>query len=375
MSIPTIISLVFGKIIGRFGGTALPGLVGLKLCPGLINQIAEKNNLSSVVITGTNGKTSTARLLGAVLTEKQISFISNSSGSNLLRGIATCLINQTGVSGKLKPKIAVWEVDEAAVPAAVTALRPKIIVITNISRDQLDRFGEIDSLLTRWQKSLDSAPPETAVLVNAADRRLKVLRHPNLTYFGSARPGFGLTYPGKLAGKFNRDNLWAVAAICRCLKINRPRLMPTALAAAPAFGRGEVFPLNGCLYQINLVKNPASLKAVWQMLAGRRHLRRPLLLALNDNLADGTDVSWIWDAPFIGISRRRRAVIVSGRRAADLALRLKYAGLSPHLIKVEPNIGRACRRLQSQPGSPKYILPTYTAMLELRHFFKRPKWN
>lgn len=374
MSIPLIISLLIVKFLALFGGTALPGLVGLTMTPTLINQIIKKNKLRSIIITGTNGKTTTARLFGAVLTLAHIDFIHNRSGSNLLRGIATTLINQSNLTGKIGPKLAIWEVDEATVSQAIKAIKPEVLLITNLSRDQLDRYGEVDALVKLWQKSFTDLPKTCRILVNRADKRLRVLNHKNLNYFGQSRPGYGLNYPEEFKGKFNRDNLWAVGAICRCLRISSRLVRTAALTAPAAFGRGEKFTWNRDTYQINLVKNPASLRTVWKMLSAQG-FNRPLLLILNDRLADGTDVSWIYDAPFSGISRRRQPVVVSGRRAADLALRLKYAGLNPKLIQLEPKIGPAFKRLSGLPGSPKYILPTYTALLKLRRYLHQPAWN
>lgn len=375
MSSNLVISLLIAKIAALFGGTAIPGLIGLQLNRTLINQIVKKNKLDSIIITGTNGKTTTARLLGSVLSLAKIDYCHNRSGSNLLRGIATTLINQSSLTGKLKQKFAIFEVDEATVPAAIKELAPKIVVVTNLSRDQLDRYGEIDTLLNLWQKSFDSLPKTSQVLINAADRRLRPLRHPNRRYFGKKQTGTGLKYPSQFHGKFNYDNLWAVETIANCLGLDESLVPLAARSSPPAFGRGEVFSLEGKNYQINLVKNPASLKAVWQMLLDRKHLNQPLLLILNDLLADGTDVSWIWDAPLPELERRLTPVVVSGRRADDLALRLKYANLKTKLMIIEPKIDRAFNRLTRIPGSPKYILPTYTAMLELRRYLKKEPWN
>lgn len=375
MSSNLLISLLITKLVAFFGGTALPGLIGLRLNPALINQIVKKNKLRSIIITGTNGKTTTARLLGSVLSLAKISYCHNRSGSNLLRGIATTLINQSSLTGKLKQKFALFEVDEATVPAAIKALKPKIVVITNLSRDQLDRYGEIDTLIKLWQKSLDRLPQTSLVLVNAADRRLRPLRHQNLRYFGKSQPGLGLKYPRQFDGKFNYDNLWAVEAVTRYLRLDETLVSLAARSSAAAFGRGEALILKGENYQINLVKNPASYKAVWQMLLDRKHLNQPLMLILNDLIADGTDVSWVWDVPLPGLAGRRTPIVVSGRRAGDLALRLKYAGLNPKQIIVEPKIDRAFNRLQAIPGSPKYILPTYTSMLELRRHLNKEPWN
>lgn len=375
MSSYTIISLTIAKLLAGFGGTSLPGLVALKLNPALINQIVKKNQLQSIIVTGTNGKTTTAYLLSKILSLAGISCFRNASGSNLLRGIATTLINQSNIFGIVKSKMAVWEVDEAVFPKAVRVINPSVVIITNLSRDQLDRYGEVDHLLKLWQASLNEMPRESRILINAADQRLRRLKHKNLSYFGKSIPGLGLKYPSRFHGKFNQDSLWAAAAVCRHLKLN-PELVKTAAVKSPAaFGRGERFSYRGTTYQINLVKNPASFKAVWQMFLDRRCLNCPLLLLLNDRLADGNDVSWIYDVPFSQLKSRRRPIVVGGSRAHDLALRLKYAGLNPNLIQVKPKISQALNDLKNFPGPIKYIFPTYTAMLKTRQYLNRPAWN
>jgi UDP-N-acetylmuramyl tripeptide synthase len=375
MSSAFVISLNIAKFISLFGGTALPGFIGLRLYPNLINQIIKKNNLRSIVVTGTNGKTTTARLIGSLLTQAGISYCHNRSGSNLIQGIATALINQSDWLGNLDQPFAVWEVDEATVPKVIPALKPEILLITNISRDQLDRYGEINTLLNLWQQSFADLPPTAKIFVNAADPRLKSLSDPRLGSFGQTTPGQGLEYPTEFKGKFNQDSLWAAEAIARQLKLSSTLVAPAAKTATPAFGRGEVFKIKNENYQINLVKNPASFKAVWQMFLKRRHLNQPLLLLLNDLTADGTDVSWIWDVSFTNLSKRQTPIVVSGIRAPDLALRLKYAGLKPSLIRTEPKINLGFEKLKRLQGSPKYVFCTYTAMLELRRYLKRTPWN
>jgi UDP-N-acetylmuramyl tripeptide synthase len=374
MSISLVISLIIAKILARFGGTALPGLVGLTLTPTLINQIIKKNKIKSIIITGTNGKTSTAKLLSAVLSDKKIAFIHNHSGSNLMRGIATSLINQINIFGKTNKKLAIFEVDEASVLAAVNALNPKIIVILNLSRDQLDRYGEVDRLFNQWQLALQRLPASTRVLVNRADRRLRRLRHPGKLNFGSAIAGRGLAYPPAFAGMFNRDSLWAVIALGRLLGFSSNQVKTVACKTPPAFGRGEVLHRDGACYQINLIKNPASFQAIWQMLLSRGNLNQPLLLILNDGVADGRDISWIYDVRLKRLHLRKTPVVVSGRRSAELALRLKYAGLDPNLLIIESKLKQAFRHFAALPGKNKFILPTYTAMLQLRRFLGLKPW-
>jgi len=326
------------------------------------------------VITGTNGKTTTCRLVGEMLRLGGINYLHNASGSNLIRGIATTLINQSSLSGKLTAATAVWEVDEAALPAVLSAVNPEIVLITNLSRDQLDRYGEIDTLINQWQKGLDKLSAGR-LIINTADRRLRRLHHPRLSRFGKKIPGLGLKYPPQFRGKINYDSYWAAEAIARALRLDDNLPLLAARSLPPVFGRGERLLLQHRICQINLVKNPASFKAVWQMILDRKHLNQPLLILLNDHFADGTDISWIYDVDFNRLARRRRPVIAGGTRAAELGLRLKHAGLNPKLIVVEPALNRAVIRLSKLPGKIAYILPTYTAMLALRRYLGKKAWN
>ena len=352
-------------------GSALPGLVATSLDPNFVGKLAEKNRLKSVIITGTNGKTTTAYLLGNVLKLGNVGFIRNSTGSNLLRGVASKLIEQTSLFGILPVKLAIWEIDEAVVPEAIKQLKPEIVLITNLSRDQLDRYGELNTVLSRWQQSFARLPKKAKVIINAADPRLRVLKWPKLITFGKSHLKSGRLFPPHLSGKFNYDSIWAVTILCQELKVKVKSITNIAKKLPPPFGRGESFVINGEKYQLNLVKNPSSFNTVWQMLQGKGIFQQPLLIRLNDLLADGTDVSWIWDVNFTGLEKRQAPVIVSGTRAFDLALRLKYAGLNPKLIRVKPEIKPALKLLKKQKSSKKYLLATYTAMRELRRLIAK----
>ncbi|MCX6816522.1 MAG: MurT ligase domain-containing protein [Candidatus Beckwithbacteria bacterium] len=358
-------SIIIGKIINKFcrvfslGGTALPGLVILKINSDFINQLVKTNQLKSIIITGTNGKTTTCRLIGEIFKTHRINFIHNRSGSNLMRGIASSLINQSDVFGHLKEKFAIWEIDEAAVKEAVKQLKPEIILFNNLSRDQLDRYGEVDSILKLWQESLQLLPKTSQVLINQADARLKTLSFPRIVYFGQPLS----------PGQYHQYNLEAAKTVANVLRLD-PQLTTQGLTRfRPAFGRGEELVLNDKPIKIFLVKNPAGFNAIWQMLQDQNQLNKRLLIILNDLIADGTDVSWIWDIDFNYLNSRKTPITVSGTRALDMALRLKYAGLNPHLIQLEPNIKKALSY------SPDYILPTYTAMLKLRQIIFKQKFD
>lgn len=373
-------SIIIGKIISRLlrflsskGGTALPGLIALKLNPNLINQIVKKNRLESVIITGTNGKTTTSRLLGSMLQAQNLPFLHNRSGSNLLRGIATALINQSDISGRLKVKLArpdsarlaIWEIDEAVVFTAVKQLQPKIILFNNLSRDQLDRYGELDTILKSWQESLSILPADAQVIINRTDQHLKQLHFPQITYFGQ---------PLSL-GQYLQANILAAQALAQALKLKPSSINQGLQSFRPAFGRGETFTFDQKQIKISLVKNPAGLTAVLNQLQDNHQLNQPLLIALNDLIADGTDVSWIWDADLEILKDRRTLIIVSGLRATDLALRLKYAGVNQKFIRIQPRLNQAWQKFIAQPGQNCNVLPTYTAMLKLRQIIFKQKFD
>jgi len=419
----------FCRLLPHIGGTALPGLISLKLDKNLISKLVKLNQLQSIIITGTNGKTTTSRLLGTILNTHSTPFLHNRTGSNLLRGIASTLINQSSLTGRLSIQLALWEVDEAAAPQAIKQLKPKILLFTNLFRDQLDRYGEINTILKNWQTSLKSLPKTSTLIVNlddpslnhlastwshqlitfglpqhlstktslahAADalfcpRCLKPLKfthiftshlghyHCSKCSFKRLQPQITLkslpSTPSSLPGLHNLYNLLAATAVAQTLNIKKSIINQAIKAYQPAFGRAETFKLNKLTTNILLVKNPAGFNTTLETLKAKNHLSsKPLLLILNDLIADGTDVSWIWDVNFELLQKREIPIIVSGLRAHDLALRLKYAGIKPSLIIIKPSIKQALNYLKALSDSPGYILPTYTSMLKLREILRRKK--
>jgi len=417
------------RLLPHIGGTALPGLISLKLDNRLLFKLVKLNQLESIIITGTNGKTTTSRLLSTILNTDSTPFLHNRTGSNLLRGIASTLINQSSLTGRLSIQLALWEVDEAAAPQAIKQLKPKIVLFTNLFRDQLDRYGEINTVLTNWQTGLKSLPKTSTLIVNlddpslnhlastwpnqlitfglpknlstatspahAADalfcpRCLKPLKfthvftshlghyHCSKCSFKRLQPQITLkslpSIPSSLPGLHNLYNLLAATAVAQTLNIDNQTINQAIKAYQPAFGRAESFKLGQLPTNILLVKNPAGFNATLETLKDKNHLNsKPLLLILNDLIADGTDVSWIWDVNFELLKKRKIPIIISGFRAHDLALRLKYAGLKSNLIIIKPSIKKALDQLQVQSGSPGYILPTYTSLLQLREILRQKK--
>ena len=419
------------------GGTAMPGRFALKLCPDLLARLSK--NVRSVVITGTNGKTSSSRIVEQAFVEQGRSYFANRSGANLLSGITTEFVMNCTLSGKMKKSRAVIECDEAAAVKVFPQLHPRIVVVTNLFRDQLDRYGEVTHTLGIIRTAIESVP-EATVCVNADCSLCSslALSLPNrIVYFGiekGAVPSRGkpelsdathcirckteyaydyITY-GHLGGfrcpkcgyarhaadyavtdVIEQRSSGTTAAISirgekRVVEINLPALYNVynavgALAAAMeagidetsalralasfqcGFGRMEAFRLGKADVRMMLVKNPAGCNQVIDYLENL-HNRFVLAIFLNDRGADGTDISWIWDAEFErlnSIAGRIEKVIVSGDRAQDMRVRLKYAGIEDKNITVERDYEKLVTSLESLE-TDVCLMPTYTAMLELR---------
>ena len=427
--------------LGR-GGTALPGLVAERIDGRLVARLAAQLD-AVVLVTGTNGKTTTARMLAGILEAGGGRVVHNRAGSNLMRGIGAALIDAAGPSGALPPGAAgVFETDEATLREAARAVRPSALLIGNLSRDQLDRYGEIEAVREQWRETLAELPPETTVVLNADDPSVSTLARdargpvlhfgiddaavaeppdaaqrsldalwdeesgadyvyerrylahlglwacPGAAGDGPARPEPGVVareidldaadglaftlrsgdaerrVQAPLRGLYNVYNALAAAAAATALGLPAADVAGGLAGTAAAFGRQEELLVEGHAVRILLGKNPAGVNAALRTLTpgGPQHL----LVLLNDGLADGTDVSWIWDTDW-EVLHDAASLVVGGRRAADMALRLRYAGF-PEPLAVERSIEAALRaRLDAlPPGAPLVVLPTYTALLDVR---------
>ncbi len=397
-------------------GFALPGLVMERLDPTFLPRVLGRLPLGVVVVSGTNGKTTTTKMLTHVLRSQGLRVFTNNSGSNFTRGIVAQTLPVLNRHGYLDADIAVVELDEAHATHFVRLVPPRYSVLLNVLRDQLDRFAEIDYTATLLRTIASSTT--STVILNRDDSRIAALADcvppgVNVEYFGVLpqlgksvaseermyAPGFDsaieldqaalnpvdvvvhtvqdrhvqfscagqLQAPVGLAfdGLYNAQN--AAAALCAGRQILGPDAVDSsALTLAleevkPAFGRGEVLTINGHQVELVLVKNPAGFRLALNITSTTATLT---MIAINDNYADGRDMSWLWDVDF---SALEAVEIVTGVRAADMALRLTYDDIRPAWC--EPDLGQALRLLlqrQQQTGQSARIFCTYTAMLGLR---------
>jgi len=395
------------KVRGKSGGQALPGLVVETLVPGYLSAMLKQLPDGVTIITGTNGKTTTTKMVVELLQANGKRVLTNATGSNLTRGIISSVSQQAGKSGRLPFDVAVFELDEAYASQFTKVLRPRYVLGLNASRDQLDRFGEVDMVAKLIGDTMLSATER--IITNADDKRLSAIAAGADTpthYFGVApsllkyfprddevvavdQPakaalaadvplavellefsGARATYRiGKkrfavsleVTGQHNFQNAaGALALVQTMLPDAAPDVLVEGLSKVqPAFGRGQTFILkDGSELQLNLVKNPASFR---QGLASYIRPKTATMIAINDAVADSRDLSWLWDVDFTDL-RGTGVAITTGSRAPDMALRLKYDDVTVRTI--ESDLDLALQTFSKQPGD-KVIFATYTAMLKL----------
>ena len=432
---------------GGRGGTSLPGLVGLRVEPLLVSKLARQLD-TTIVVAGTNGKTTTTAWLGAALRADRRQLIHNREGSNMLRGVATTLARRSTLGGRIagrRPLVGLFEVDEAALPVILDQVRPSIVLLTNLFRDQLDRYSELALVADHWKAPLRALPASSTLVLNADDPLVAslgadvaarvlyfgveawpgeprahlarsadslycpgcggVLRFASVAYAhlghyccsacGRERPAAAISarvtsegvhgtslrvsmgdqsVESRLAtpGRYNVYN--AVAAIAAAVTSGVP--LDRAAAAVEgergAFGRAETIEAGGRSVRLYLIKNPTGADEVLRVLAGGLK-SGDLLSLLSDKAADGLDVSWIWDAEFELLASWGGRVTCGGTRAEDMALRLKYAGITSSPTVIPEDVGEAVRTaLEGTPvGGTLVIVATYTAMLAARDALAR----
>lgn len=391
----------------RGGGSALPGLFVERIDPNFVAKTLQQLPLGVVVVSGTNGKTTTTKMVVELLEGQGLTVFTNRTGSNFSRGVAAALLADIDIRGRLTADIAVLELDEAHGAKFVKTIAPRYSLILNVMRDQLDRFGEIDHT-AQLLATIATATSDTVVL-NRNDARVAAIAqqlkttvrffglHPTLvdsfpsdddlhTGRSTSRPpkttvdvelaafsdgsaefvidNTHHTTTLKLNGIYNIYNAAAALALVRAImgtKVDQTQLLGTLSTITPAFGRGESFTIGGQPLELVLVKNPSGFRLGLESFTPKGYAT---MIAINDNYADGRDLSWLWDVDFASL-KKAGVAMVSGIRAYDMALRLQYDEVP--VTQTEPQLATALRTLlQTHTQTPKRIYCTYTAMLALR---------
>ncbi len=422
---PQSLTIILGKAVRyaarlRGGGSALPGLFVERISPRFVPDTLAQLPHGVVVISGTNGKTTTTKMVVSLLESQGLKVFTNRTGSNFVRGVAAALLGEIDVKGKLDADIAVLELDEAHAVKFVEVVPPRYSLLLNVMRDQLDRFGEIDATAKMLEK-IATATTGTVVM-NREDRRIASIAPAldntiDVRYFGlvdsllsqfpsddelhdavvkksthktpakskttkkTDRPtadvtlkdfnekgaaftiaGKSFVTPLKLKGVYNIYNSAAALALVRAItpKASINSLLGALSTVTPAFGRGETVTIGGHPLELVLVKNPSGFRLGLESYDPKGYAT---MIAINDNYADGRDMSWLWDVDFTSLIDY--PVYASGVRAYDMALRLQYDEVA--MEKVETELPRALAEfIELHPDTPKRIYCTYTAMLALR---------
>jgi lipid II isoglutaminyl synthase (glutamine-hydrolysing) len=433
------------RLARRGGGTTIPGKILWRVDPGAVDRLAASLPQGVAVMSATNGKTTSTAMAAEILGDGR-TLAWNRAGANLLSGIASALVDGSNAD------LGLFEVDEGALPEAIARLRPRVVTLGNLFRDQLDRYGELEIVAERWRTAVAALPRDTVLVVNADDPVVADLadERDNAIYFGlddptHARPQlqhaadskyclrcgapyeFVAAYVGHLGeyrcpngdhqrpaldiaardielrglqasrftlatpvgaipvelalpGLYNVYNATTAAALTLAVGASLEDVRAGLERFSAAFGRFERIHAGGKSVVLLLIKNPAGANEVVRTL--EIGIPPVLIVALNDAIADGQDVSWIWDVDFEPLLEHARLVIVSGERAAELGLRMTYGGLPDERLEVIPSLEGALDRGFSlvEAGTELVVLPTYTAMLALRGILTdrgavRPYWE
>jgi len=424
INLPNLLLIIFGKlfsvIVNVFNlgaGSTWPGHIALNINKHFVKEVLSKSDIKIILIAGTNGKTTTTKLIKTGLEKNNKTVIQNKSGANLLNGIASVLIQNSNIMGGIKQDFAIFEVDENTLPLVLNEIQPEYLVLLNLFRDQLDRYGEVNTIVDLWKKSIKKLTEKTTLILNADDPQIAYLGNGQIVpYFGLADSQFGngklqhaadsvscpkcgnkLTF-GALAfshlgnwnckncklkrpkieaekfsiyplpGLYNKYNVLAASLVLKKIGLTSEQIQDAFTDFEPAFGRQEIINYKNRNIQIFLSKNPTSFNQSYQTikeLGGKN-----LLLVLNDRIPDGRDVSWIWDIDLPDLNSFKQ-ILIAGDRVYDMALRMKYElGIKDYELRIRTfeDLNKAVDsgiKLINE-NETLFVLPTYSAMLEVR---------
>lgn len=434
------------KLSGMGLATNLPGRIARFISKDVLSELSKQCKQGVIAVSGTNGKSTTSGFVASIMKKAGYKFVHNRQGANLITGITATLVEATGNTLNLDADYGLFEIDEAALPQIAKEVQIKNVLVTNLFRDQLDRFGELDTTAKLIEKGIrqngslavlnsddpnvarlagecrrifyglsslscqaiveessglndsscaDSANVEIAYCANCGHQivyeqifygQLGHYHCPSCSYKRPQPEVFakdvkleGMTSSFKLqlgaesiqvnlpvAGLFNVYNAVAASALAYSLNISANNIKLGLESYTTLFGRSETIEINGKKVIIQLIKNPAG--ATEAIKTAALDQSGDLLIAINDNYADGRDVSWLWDAQFEYLNKHEAKIVVSGRRAEDMAVRLKYAGINQDQIIIENDLkGALLQALKILPEQSKlWVLPTYTCLLDLQ---------
>ncbi|RMF23439.1 MAG: Mur ligase family protein [Cyanobacteria bacterium J083] len=416
------------KTLKLGAASVLPGEIARRLHPRLLPLLFEQVKQGVILVVGTNGKTTTSLLLKQILAEQGYRLTHNSTGANLINGLIAALVADTNLVGKLNSDYAILEVDENILPLILKDCVPGYILALNLFRDQLDRYGEVDTIADKWGKAINSLPSQTTIIINADDPTLCYMGQnlqQKVVYFGLTEPDLYLekvphavdsiycpncghalnyqglylshlgdyhcpqckfqktppaldsqAYPQILIGVYNKYNTLAATLTAQTIGIDNQAILNTIKNFRAAFGRAEELEVAGKKVRILLAKNPVGMNETIRTInqIKQNYQAAITLLVLNDRIPDGTDVSWIWDVDMEQLVNTPGTLIVSGDRTYDMALRLEYSkeqltnNSGTSKLIVQENLPAAISTALSLTPQEEtlHIIPTYSAMLEVR---------
>jgi len=414
-------------------GTSLPGKLASRIYPPLLKELSSNTYKDTFIITGTNGKTTTTNMIAAIIKEKDCSYVHNQAGANMLAGITTAFIEQTNLLGNKGYDYALLETDEANVPLLLKVINPRFILITNFFRDQLDRYGELDHTINLIKEAVKGSNIEMILNADdPLQSHFQKETGLSCRYYGfgdtdydsfcssESREGRYCVFCGQeleysryhyaqlgefqcpqchnqnpprdftgaelrmaphicfrvnnmaiespYQGFYNAYNILAAVSLGKMAGIEDNVIQKAIAEFRPSAGRMETFNISGKRVVLVLVKNPTGLNQSLTMLSQDTE-EKNLFIALNDNAADGRDISWIWDADVEVITVKAELInqiVCSGQRSGDMAVRIKYCGIDSDKIVIQSSLREGIEQTINYKSDVSYILCTYTALFASR---------